>query len=89
MPTLLKRGKWSTPTQNLQPGDLVWVLEDFTPRGLWPMARVDKVFPGADGVVRSCRLKTTKWLHSQTSREVVKNPCRHREKNLKLRLNFT
>ena len=59
MPTLLKRGKWSTPTQNLQPGDLVWVLEDFTPRGLWPMARVDKVFPGADGVVRSCRLKTT------------------------------
>ena len=29
MPTILKRGKWSTPTQNLQPGDLVWVLEDF------------------------------------------------------------
>ena len=69
MPTLLKRGKWSTPTQNLQPGDLVWVLEDFTPRGLWPMARVDKVFPWADGVVRSCRLKTT---YGYIHRSVVK-----------------
>ena len=54
MPTLFKRGKLSTRTQNLQPGDLVWVLENFTPCGLWPMARVDQVFPGADGVVRSC-----------------------------------
>ena len=59
MPTLLKPGKWSTPTPNLQPGDLVWVLKDFTPRGFWPIARVDKVFPGADGVVQPCRLKTT------------------------------
>ena len=57
MPTLLKRGKWSTPTQNLQPGDLVWVLEDFTPRGLWPMARVDKVFPGR---MESCDLADSK-----------------------------
>ena len=69
MPTLLNCGKWSTPTQNLQPGDLVWVLEDFIPRGLWPMARVDKVFPGADWVVRSCRLKT---IYGYIHRPVVK-----------------
>ena len=59
MPTLFERGKGSTPTPNVQPGDLVWLLEDFTPRGLWPMTRVDEVFPGADGVLRSCILKTT------------------------------
>ena len=63
MSTLLKRGKWSTQTPNLQSGDL-WLLDEFTPRGFWPMARVDKVFQGASGFVRSCRLKTTiSYIH--------------------------
>ena len=34
MPTPIKRGKWSTAIPNLQPGDLVWLLGDFTPHGL-------------------------------------------------------
>ena len=64
LPTLLMSGKWSTPSQNLQPGDLVWVLDDFSSRGVWLMARGDKVLRGADGVVRSCRLKTTSgYIH--------------------------
>ena len=37
--------------------DLVWVLEDFTPRGLWPLAKVIEVHPGSDQIVRSVKVK--------------------------------
>ena len=34
LPTLSQRRKWTKPTENLQPGDLVWNFENLTPRGL-------------------------------------------------------
>ena len=37
LPTLTTRTKWTQPTQNIQTGDLVWLLDDLTPRGLWPL----------------------------------------------------
>ena len=43
---------------NLEVGDLVWLWEDFTPRGLWPMGRVKSNIEGSDGVVRSCEIST-------------------------------
>ena len=39
------RSKWNECSKNLKVDDLVWILEDFTPRGLWPVARVTQVFP--------------------------------------------
>ena len=27
---------------DLKPGTLVWILKEFTPRGLWPLGRVIK-----------------------------------------------
>ena len=49
--TLLKRRKW---TDNNQPplklGDVVWVLKDLTPRGIWPLGRV--VETSADETVK-------------------------------------
>ena len=59
LPTLLKRRKW---TDNNQPpvkvGDVVWVLKDLTPRGIWPLGRVVETFPGRDGEVRVAKVKT-------------------------------
>ena len=59
LPTLLKRRKW---TDNNQPplklGDVVWVLKDLTPRGIWPLGRVVETSPGRDGEVRVAKVKT-------------------------------
>ena len=39
LPTLQQQRKWTAEHPNLQPGELVLILED-GPRGLWPLARV-------------------------------------------------
>ena len=36
----------------------MWVLRDFTPRGMWPIDRVEAIFPGRDGQTRVCSVKT-------------------------------
>ena len=58
LPNQQKRSKWHKVNQNLKVHDLVWILEDFTPRGLWPLAKVIEVYPGSDKVVRSVKIKT-------------------------------
>lgn len=55
--TLQQRLKWSSPSQNLRPGDLVLVHQD-TPPLTWPLARITDVTTGQDGMVRVVRLKT-------------------------------
>ena len=62
LPTLTTRTKWTKQVENLRQGDLVWILEDLTPRGLWPLGRVLRTFPGADGIVRSCEIKTSRGI---------------------------
>jgi hypothetical protein len=49
---LQARTKWTRPKPNLQPGDLV-VLVEPAPRNKWPMARVEAVKTSTDGLVRS------------------------------------
>jgi hypothetical protein len=41
-------------------GDLVLIREDGCPRMLWPVGVVKEVFPGKDGVVRACEIRTKK-----------------------------
>ena len=50
LPTLLKRSKWNENNQSpLKVNDVVWILKDMTPRGIWPLGRVLEVYPGRDG----------------------------------------
>ena len=58
LPELQKRVKWTELCRNLSVGDLVLILEENTPRNLWPLAIVKEVSIGRDGQVRSVRLKT-------------------------------
>ena len=58
LPTLHPRGKWSTAQPQLRVGDLVWILRDFTPHGIWTLGRITATHPGRDGVVRVCTVKT-------------------------------
>ena len=59
LPTLLKRSKWSDSGQTpLRVNDIVWILKDMTPRGIWPLGRVLEVYPGRDGQHRVVKVKT-------------------------------
>jgi hypothetical protein len=57
MPDLIERRKWLKRERNLRIGDIVLVIDEKTPRGLWPLGLVTEVFTGADGVVRSASVR--------------------------------
>lgn len=57
--TLQQRTKWCKDVPNLQIRDLVLIKEDNLPPLQWRKARVSKLHPGADGVVRVVELKTS------------------------------
>ncbi|XP_043245749.1 uncharacterized protein LOC122393608 [Amphibalanus amphitrite] len=58
VPTLTQRSKWYQERRNLEVGDLVMMVELAMSRGSWPLARVSRVFPAADGRVRSAEIRT-------------------------------
>ncbi|XP_049882247.1 uncharacterized protein LOC126378112 [Pectinophora gossypiella] len=55
---LQTRPKWRDDVPNIDVGSLVILREQDTPPLSWPMARVTKVFPGADQKVRALEVKT-------------------------------
>ena len=58
LPLLHQRTKWQEPQRNVQPGDLVLILERQLPRNEWPTGRIVDIQPGADGLVRAARVRT-------------------------------
>ena len=58
-PTLNVRRKWNSPSRDLRKDDLVWVLDPSAPRGSYPLARIDQLVYGSDGIARSAHLKTS------------------------------
>ena len=59
VPELNKRTKWQKSNDELDEGDNVWVLKDFTPRGIWPLGRIVKAHRGSDGIARSFDIQTS------------------------------
>lgn len=58
LPLLQTRGKWLKDSKNVQVGDLVLVMDENTPRGVWPLGIVEETYPSSDGLVRSVKIKT-------------------------------
>ena len=50
--------KWSDIKHNLKVGDLILIMDENAPRGLWPLGLVLETSVGRDGLVRSVRLRT-------------------------------
>ena len=57
LPELQRRSKWFQVTNDLAVGEVL-IVDEMTPRNLWPLARVIAVTTGRDGLVRSVRVKT-------------------------------
>ena len=60
LPMLHPRKRWQSEQANLKEGGLVIEIDPDTPRGLWKMAKIEKVFPSTDGHVRSVQIKMVK-----------------------------
>ncbi|XP_013381171.1 uncharacterized protein LOC106152206 [Lingula anatina] len=58
LPLLQSRSKWQYAKENLKVGDLVLIVDASMPRGLWPLAIVESVKVGRDGLVRSASVRT-------------------------------
>ena len=73
LPELQKRQKWLSKRDNMKEGDLVLLLDESCPRGLWPLAVVSKVKCGRDDLVRSIELKsrTSKPLTRPVNKTVL------------------
>ena len=69
LPTLTKRTRWNTKTPNYKEGELVLLSDDDSRRYKWPLARITKLLPGRDGVVRVVELRSKDGVYT---RPVVK-----------------
>ena len=59
VPSLNRRSKWQTPSSHkLRTGDLVWIWEQSSPRGYYPMAWIESLNYAQDSTARSANLKT-------------------------------
>ena len=72
LPTLQARHKWTEVRRNLQEGEVVLLLDPHAPRGTWPMARVEKTYPGPDGLVRVVDVKTSKGLYKRPVTKIIR-----------------
>ena len=54
-----KRQKWNNVSPNSRVGDIVLMRSESCPRNQWPLARVMKVYPSDDGLVRKVLLLVT------------------------------
>ncbi|XP_063711366.1 uncharacterized protein LOC134839674 [Symsagittifera roscoffensis] len=52
IPTLLPRQRWIKKTPPIKLGGIVWILQDMTPRGLWPIGRITGNKPTDDDQIR-------------------------------------
>ncbi|XP_071874211.2 uncharacterized protein [Bombus fervidus] len=55
---LTKRNKWNKGAHSIREGTIVLIREDNIPSMQWPLGRVIKVHPGADGIIRTVTVKT-------------------------------
>ena len=58
LPSLVRRPRWNTIRDNIKVDDVVSVIDANLPRGQWSIGRIEEVYAGADGHVRSVKVKS-------------------------------
>ncbi|XP_041970752.1 uncharacterized protein LOC121727140 [Aricia agestis] len=71
LPTLREKLKESQPYQDIKEGDVVLIVDPTLPRGLWPLARVSRTYPGQDGRVRVADLLTKGGTLRRPARKLI------------------
>ena len=71
LPSLNIRQRWHKQKRSLAVGDIVLAIATGTPRGRWPLARVSKVHPGPDGVVRVVDVTINKKIYRRAITSLI------------------
>ncbi|XP_076246522.1 uncharacterized protein LOC143186698 [Calliopsis andreniformis] len=72
LPGLIPRAKWHETENSLEKGDLVLIVDLQAPRNLWKTGTVTEVFPGADGVVRIAKVRTSAGVFTRPARKLIR-----------------
>ena len=72
LPSLTKRSRWKTKKPNYTIGELVLMQDDSVKRNHWPLARVVKVNPSDDGVVRTVEVRTKNGTYKRPASKLYK-----------------
>ena len=84
LPLLQNRQKWLNPSRNFQPGDVVLIVNNDTPRKTWSLGVVEKAAPSDDGLVRSVMVRTSNgMLHRDVRKLCLLEGCDVKQPNVR------
>ncbi|XP_050599569.1 uncharacterized protein LOC126928289 [Bombus affinis] len=72
---LTSRSKWYKGKHGIREGTIVILREDNVPPMHWPLGRVIKVHPGADGIIRTATVKTATSILDRGVKRLIPLPC--------------
>lgn len=59
------RSKWTEKSRNLEIGDMVLLMDEVNAPLRWPLARVTKIFPARDGLVRVVEIRSNGKIYKR------------------------
>ncbi|XP_076477262.1 uncharacterized protein LOC143303108 [Bombus vancouverensis nearcticus] len=71
---LTRRNRWDKGKHNIREGTVVILREDNVPSMQWPLGRVIKVHPGADGIIRTATVQTATSILDRGVKRLVPLP---------------
>lgn len=71
---LQPRPKWCQASPEVHIGTLVLISEDNLPPMMWKIGRIEKVFPGPDGLVRVAAVRTNQGMYTRSIRRLAVLP---------------
>lgn len=64
--------KWHKEIHSIRVGDIVLIPDDNVPRNIWPLAKVERVYPGNDGLVWTATVREAQRFLQQTVQRLHK-----------------
>ena len=59
------RNKWNREIPSIRVGDIVLISDDDVPRTKWPLAKVERVYAGNDGLVRTATVRVHNGFYNR------------------------
>lgn len=75
LPALQTRTKWQKEVAPLQAGTVAMIIDPQLPRALWPIGRITKVIPGADGRIRTAEIQVNDRNYTRPVARLVQLPA--------------
>ncbi|KAJ2948430.1 hypothetical protein O0L34_g7673 [Tuta absoluta] len=81
LPLLHHRREPQGRGEAIKEGDVVIVVDSTLPRNIWPKGRVERVHPGADGVVRVADVRTKGGIMRRPTKRLIILPVDNADRN--------